>query len=210
VTGPTVGAVVGSDGIALARRAAAAVAARLAGRPSDGRLPGAACLRAVGATFVTLEQHGELLGCIGTLDAARPRYLDAMRNAVRAAADPRLPPVTAEVWPAVDVVVSVLSEPERLAAAGPEDVVRALRPGWDGLVLDDGQRRATFLPSVWAKVGEPERFVAALLRKGGWARYDRPDGGRLGRDWPEDLLVARYTTAEFTDPAPRPPADGAG
>ncbi|HYN93671.1 MAG TPA: AmmeMemoRadiSam system protein A [Pilimelia sp.] len=193
-------AVPDADGSVLARRAAEAVAARLAQRPPDGRLPAAASLRAVGATFVTLERHGTLLGCIGTLDPARPRYLDAMRNAVRATADPRLPPVTAAQWPSVDVTVSALGRHERLPAETPDGLLAVLRPGVDGLVLAAGQRRATFLPVVWHKLPDPERFLAALLRKGGWATGGQP----WRRAWPPALSAVRYTVAEFTDPAPRP------
>lgn len=191
------------DGSALARRAAAAVAAHLAGLPADGRLPVSASLRAVGATFVTLERDGALMGCIGSLEAARPRYLDAMRNAVRAAADPRLPPVTADQWPHVDVTVSVLTAPDPLPAASLAELVALVRPQIDGLILRDGQRRATFLPSVWRKLPDPDQFVAALLRKGGW------DGQRLA-SWPSGLTVLRYATVEFTDRAPRPARDTQG
>jgi AmmeMemoRadiSam system protein A len=192
------------DGYTLARLAAAAVAARLAGRPRDGRLPDAPSLRAMGATFVTLERDGALLGCIGTLEPARPRYLDAMRNAVRAAADPRLPPVTAAQWPAVDVTVSVLTEPERLPTGdGPTDLAPMLRPGVDGLILTDGERRATFLPAVWYKLPQPERFLAALLHKGGWISDRHPD--MMATAWPDGLAVLRYATTSFTDHAPRPP-----
>jgi AmmeMemoRadiSam system protein A len=192
------------DGHTLARLAAAAVTARLAGRPRDGRPPDAPSLRAMGATFVTLERDGSLLGCIGTLEPARPRYLDAMRNAVRAAADPRLPPVTSAQWPAVDVTVSVLTEPEPLAAgAGPADLVPLLNPGADGLILTDGDRRATFLPAVWHKLPEPDRFLAALLHKGGWTSDRVPD--LRAAVWPAGMVVLRYTTTSFTDHAPRPP-----
>jgi AmmeMemoRadiSam system protein A len=194
-----------ADGAALARRAAAAVAAKLAGRPTDGRLPATSAQRAVGATFVTLESAGALLGCIGSLEPSRPRYLDAMRNAVRAAADPRLPPVTAEEWPCVDVTVSVLGPPEPLPVDGPDDLLAQLRPGVDGLTLSEGRRRATFLPVVWHKLPEPERFVAALLDKGGWSRALGFRGMPAARDWPKGLAVERYPATEFTDPAPRPP-----
>jgi AmmeMemoRadiSam system protein A len=206
VNPPAPPTVAGPDGPTLARRAAAAVAARLAGRPPDGRLPGAQSLRAVGATFVTLHRRGALLGCIGTLDPVRPRYLDAMRNAVRAAADPRLPRVTAAQWPAVDVTVSVLSTPEPLTADTPDHLLPLLRVGSDGLILVVGDRRATFLPSVWRKIPEPDRFLAALLHKGGWARAWRP--GTPG-GWPAGLVALRYTAMEFTDPAPRPTVDPA-
>jgi uncharacterized protein len=185
------------DGVDLARRAAGAVAAKLAGRPLDGRPPAAATLRALGATFVTLESAGTLLGCIGSIDAGRPLYLDAMHNAVRASADPRLPPVTAAQWNQVDVKVSVLSRPEVVAVVDRGELLTLLRPGIDGLVLADDQRRATFLPSVWRKVPEPARFLAALLDKGGWPRAIRAGG------WPSSINVRRYTVVEFTDLAPR-------
>jgi AmmeMemoRadiSam system protein A len=204
VTTPAAAAVARPDGQALARRAAAAVTARLGGRAADGRLPIAACLRAVGSTFVTLETAGLLLGCIGTLEPARPVYLDAMRNAVRAASDPRLPPVTPAQWPGVDVTVSVLSTLEPVPVNDLDDLLDALRPGVDGLILADGQRRATFLPSVWHKVVGPEHFVRSLLRKGGWSR-----SSAMLQGWPPDLTAVRYTTVEFRDPAPRPPVNGA-
>lgn len=195
------------DGSVLARRAAAAVADKLAGRPADGRLPAEVSLRASGAIFVTLESDGALLGCVGSLDPARPRYLDAMRNAVRAATDPRLPPVTAPQWPGVDVTVSVLTAPEPMDVSGPAELIASLRPGVDGLVLTDGTRRATFLPAVWHKVTDPVAFVAALLRKGGWTTGGhRRNVGALAREWPAELTVLRYAATEFTDPAPRPPA----
>ena len=199
--------VTAAEGRWLAGRAAAAVAAHLAGHPGDGRLPTATGLRAVGATFVTLESAGALLGCVGTLDAGRPRFLDAMHNAVRATADPRLPPVTLAQWPGVDVIVSVLTVPEALPVTGADDVIALLRPGVDGLVLVDAQRRATFLPSVWHKLPHPGQFVGALLHKGGWA-HGQLRSAPVPGDWPPDLTALRYTATEFTDPAPRPPIAG--
>jgi AmmeMemoRadiSam system protein A len=190
-----------TDGTDLARRAAGAIAAHLAARPQDGRPPAAVALRALGATFVTLEAAGSLLGCIGSIEAWRPLYLDAMRNAVRATTDPRLPAVTAAQWPAVDVKVSVLSRPEPLSARGRAELLALLRPGTDGLILTDGRRRTTFLPAVWHKLPDPARFVAALLNKGGWSRAARTPAG-----WPPGLHALRYTATEFTDPSPRSPA----
>ncbi|HZN19212.1 MAG TPA: AmmeMemoRadiSam system protein A [Micromonosporaceae bacterium] len=180
-------------GQALAALVARAVADRLAGRPVDGRPPASAVLRALGASFVTLELAGALRGCIGTLEASRPLYVDAVRNALRAMVDPRLPPVVADEWPELDISVTVLSAPQALPADSRDRLVAALRPGVDGLVLSDGRQRATFLPAVWHKLADPDRFVEALLDKGGW----NPRG------WPEGIRAQRYTAAEFTDRAPR-------
>jgi uncharacterized protein len=187
-----------ADGAELARRAAGAVAARLTGRSFDGRPPVTPALRVLGATFVTLESAGRLLGCIGSIEPGRPLYLDAMHNAVRAAADPRLPAVTAAQWTTVDVKVSVLSLPEHVRVQGRGELVDMLRPGVDGLVLADSQRRATFLPAVWRKVPDAGRFLTALLDKGGWSHADHGASG-----WPVGITVQRYTTIEFIDPGPR-------
>jgi uncharacterized protein len=181
------------EGAALVRLVLAGIVAYLAEQPLDGRPPEHTVLRALGASFVTLENRGQLRGCVGTLDAARPLYLDALRNARRAMLDPRMPAVSNEDWPDLDVKISVLTAPEQLAVNSRRELVRRLRPGIDGLVLAGDGRRATFLPAVWAKLAEPDRFVGALLRKGGWA----------ASSWPTGLRVARYTSIEFSDHAPR-------
>ncbi|GGM56771.1 AmmeMemoRadiSam system protein A [Dactylosporangium sucinum] len=184
-----------TDGRLLARLAADAVRARLSGVRLVARLPLDGALHASGASFVTLERDGVLRGCVGTLEPVRPLHHDVVRNAVRAMADPRLPPVTHDDWPLLDVKVSVLDRPTEIPAGDDTQVLAALDPGTHGLILDDGRRRATFLPSVWAKLPEPERFLTALLRKGGW-----PEG-----EWPAGVAAFRYGSSEFHDRSPRTP-----
>jgi AmmeMemoRadiSam system protein A len=184
-----------SDGVVLARLASTAVAARLTGRPLREGPPDSPLLRGNGASFVTLECGGRLRGCIGSLDPIRPLWRDAMRNAVRAMHDPRLPAVTATDWPGLDVRVTVLGPLEPVAVGDASALLALLRPGVHGLFLTEGTRRATFLPTVWGKLPDPAAFLAALLVKGGWpARY-----------WSPGLNVCRYTAQEFRDPAPRRP-----
>jgi uncharacterized protein len=177
-----------AEGAALTGLAVATVAARLRGGPIDDRPPGPPRLRETGATFVTLENRGRLLGCIGTLEPSRPLYLDVIHNTLRAMTDPRLPPVDQRDWPDLDVKVSVLGSPTPLPVAGRDELLTALRPGIDGLTLAGDGRRATFLPAVWRKLPEPDRFVSALLAKGGW---------------PEGITVSRYESVDFVDRAPR-------
>jgi uncharacterized protein len=183
------------QGAELARRAAQAVADKLRGARADGRPPADAVLCGLGASFVTLQAGGRLRGCIGSLRPVWPLYADVIHNARSAAEDPRLPPVTAADWPDLDVKVAVLGEPEPVPAAGLDELVGQLRPGVHGLILTDDRHLATFLPSVWHKMPDPVDFVRALLAKGGW-----PDRG-----WPDGLRVARYTSLDFIDPAPRAP-----
>ncbi|MFG3339599.1 AmmeMemoRadiSam system protein A [Glycomyces sp. NPDC048151] len=157
----------------------------------------AAALGAREATFVTLTRDGALRGCIGTLTALRPLGVDVVRNARLAARDPRLPPVEATEVDALRITVTVLTAPEPIRVRAFTSLIDRLRPGQDGLTLKDTGRRATFLPSVWASLPEPERFVAALLRKGRWPRHLWTTELRAAA-WPEGLAAERYAAREFS------------
>ncbi len=147
-------------------------------------------LRPQRATFVTLESGGALRGCIGSLEAYQPLVEDVAQHAFDAAfEDPRFPPVTREEAPRLAVHVSVLSPREPLDIRDEEELLRLLRPGVDGLVIAQGHRRATFLPSVWDSLPEPAEFLAHLKRKAGI-----PSGPSR-----EALQAWRYTTESFGD-----------
>lgn len=136
--------------------------------PNPGRH--SAALRAPRATFVTLKRRGVLRGCMGTLEAVRPLVVDVARNAFAAAfRDPRFPPVAAEELANVDLHISVLSVPEPLEFSSRADLIAQLRPGVDGLTLEDAGRRSTFLPAVWQELPDPRDFLRELKRKAGLA-----------------------------------------
>src|SRR6266511_353042 len=179
------------EGAELVALAVATVAARLRRAERIPAPPASPRLGAPGASFVTLERAGQLRGCIGSLAARRALYLDVARNAMRAMADPRLPPVTVADWPELEVKVSVLTEPAPVPAPDLDALAGALRPGVDGLLLVEGTRRSTFLPAVWEKLPDPYRFVAGLLAKGGWP------------GWSDEIRAFRYASVEFADRAPR-------
>lgn len=121
------------------------------------------------ACFVTLTLDGRLRGCIGTVLATEPLYLSVAHNACGAAKrDPRFDPVVEEEVGAIRIEISVLTEPEPLQWSSPDDVLRALRPGVDGVLLRRDLRLATFLPQVWEHVPEKERFMALLCEKAGF------------------------------------------
>ena len=123
-------------------------------------------LQQVGASFVTLTKRGELRGCIGSLEGRRPLAEDVRDNAISAAFhDPRFPPVTPDELQDLRVEVSVLSTPQPLAYDGADDLMSKLRPGVDGVVIESGWKRATFLPQVWEKIPDPKQFLEFLCRK---------------------------------------------
>ena len=147
-----------------------------------------------GASFVTLERDGDLLGCIGTWIAVEALVVDVARHALAAAfADPRLPPVTVDDYEAMTVKVSVLSTPAPIPASNHAELIEQVRPRVDGLIVDCEPRRATLLPTVWEHRRDPREFLAALWQKAGLSPGT----------WPPRTRVARYTTEEFADAGPR-------
>lgn len=141
-------------------------------------------LQARRASFVTLFKNGTLRGCIGATTARMPLIRDVSEHAYAAAfRDPRFPPVDETERPDLEIHISILSPPEPMRVSGQEDLAAQLRPGVDGLILEDGHRGATFLPAVWESLPEPDAFVRALLRKAGFP----------GRGWSATLQAFRYT-----------------
>jgi AmmeMemoRadiSam system protein A len=143
-----------------------------------------------GASFVTLRQDDDLLGCIGTMEASRALADDVAANAHAAAfADPRLPPVTWEQLAVLSIKISVLGPLVRMPVASADELRATVRPHVDGLLITDGRRRATFLPSVWDTVGDVDTFLGMLWQK----------AGLHPGVWPRRLAVFRYATFEFGD-----------
>jgi AmmeMemoRadiSam system protein A len=146
--------------------------------------------------FVTLTLGGVLRGCIGTLENDTP-LLQIVPDCARGAAfrDPRFPPLDHAELNAVQVEISVLTEPEPLAVASREQLLGLLRPTVDGLLIEESNRRATFLPQVWEQLGQPEQFLSHLLIK----------AGLPGDYWSEQLRCSRYQCIKFSE-TDQPPA----
>ena len=149
-----------------------------------------AALTQPGATFVTLKRAGELRGCIGSIRPVRPLGVDVRANAVAAAfADPRFPPLAAFEFDKVEVEVSLLTAEEPIGVGDEDDLLARLRPGLDGLILQFGQRRATFLPQVWEAIPDPREFLAALKQK----------AGLPAEFWSPQLNVSRYGVTKWVE-----------
>lgn len=140
------------------------------------------------ASFVTLERQGQLRGCIGMLEAVRPLVQDIAENAFAAAfRDPRFPPLTAAEFVDLDVHISILSPAELLHFSSEQDLIAQLQPGLDGLILQEGHQRGTFLPSVWEQLPSPQQFLQHLKQKAGLPSHY----------WSDTLKVSRYRTDMF-------------
>jgi AmmeMemoRadiSam system protein B/AmmeMemoRadiSam system protein A len=125
-------------------------------------------LGAVRGAFVTLKEHGELRGCVGTLYAQRPLAEDVAENAVYAAVrDNRFPPVSPQELKDIVVSVSALETPRPVKDPGADGIVSLLRQSKPGLILTYKDRRSTFLPEVWEDLPEPVQFLSHLCQKQG-------------------------------------------
>ena len=144
-----------------------------------------------GASFVTLTKQGELRGCIGSLEAYQPLALDVQEHAIAAALhDFRFPQVSPDELNNIKIEISRLTSPVEIRYKTPKHLLKVLRPGVDGVILQDGARMATFLPQVWEKLPEPEEFLAHLCQKMG----AKPDL------WQKRLLkVSTYQVEEFEE-----------
>lgn len=143
-----------------------------------------------GASFVTLTLDNTLRGCIGSLEAKRALGTDVRENALGAAfRDPRFKPLRVEEWTATEVEVSLLSALDPLTVDDEQALLRSLRPGIDGLMLEFGHHRSTFLPQVWEQIPEPAQFLINLRRKAGLP----PDF------WEPGLKLSRYTVTKWRE-----------
>ncbi len=153
--------------LSLARQTLGAV---LAGnRPPE---PGAgACagrLAEKRGCFVTLTRQGNLRGCIGHIRPQEPLFKAVMANAESAALrDPRFAPVQPEELDSLEIELSILTTPEPLKFRSADDLLNRLRPHYDGVVLEIGDRVATYLPQVWSQIPDRVRFLDSLAEKAG-------------------------------------------
>jgi uncharacterized protein len=140
------------------------------------------------SAFVTLHRGDTLRGCVGSIETYRPLVEDVAANAYAAAfEDPRFEAVRADELLDLAVHIAVLSATTVIAFASEQDLCAKLRPGVDGVVIEQGERRATFLPAVWDTLPNPAAFLRELRHKAG---IPPADGWR-------DLRVWRYTVDSF-------------
>ncbi len=143
-----------------------------------------------GASFVTLKSQNRLRGCIGSLQAHRTLIEDVKANACAAAFhDPRFAPLSFDELSATRIEVSVLSALAPLNYRNQEHALAQLRPGADGVVLEFGHHRGTFLPQVWENLPSPATFLGELKRKAG-----------LPHDfWDDSIRLFRYTVSKWAE-----------
>ncbi|MCK9431048.1 MAG: AmmeMemoRadiSam system protein B [Candidatus Omnitrophica bacterium] len=108
--------------------------------------------------FVTLNKHGDLRGCIGSLTASEPLYLTVRDMAVEAAVgDPRFSALTLTELKDIEIEISVLSPLKRV------DSAEKIELGKHGVLVRKGYQSGVFLPQVATETGwNKEEFLNNL------------------------------------------------
>lgn len=139
-------------------------------------------------SFVTLHINEKLRGCIGALEAYQPLINDIAEHAYSAAfQDPRFPALQDNEYDQLDIKISVLGKPEAMTFKNEDDLLQKIQPNVDGLILEHGSNRSTFLPSVWEQLPDKRIFLNHLKAKAG-----------LSQEWWDNAVkISRYETFSF-------------
>lgn len=140
-------------------------------------------LRGNRSVFVTIRKHGELRGCVGSVNASKPLVEDALHSAYAAARyDQRVSQVSLKELSELELHVSILGALEPIQFTGEPDLLRQLQVGKDGLLIREGARTALFLPVMWSSLEEPKVFLEHLKEKAGLPRSY----------WSDSILAFRF------------------
>lgn len=99
--------------------------------------------------FVTLNKNNSLRGCIGYPEPILPALDATIEVSVAAAVnDPRFSPVSSDEFENIEIEVTVLTKPEVIEVAHPDQYFEEIEIGRDGLIIQKGYSRGLLLPQV--------------------------------------------------------------
>ena len=153
--------------VRLAREAVEAYVLRREVLDVPSGLPDEMLMTQAGA-FVSIHEHGELRGCIGTIAPTRSSVAEEIiGNAISASTrDPRFPAIKPDELPWLEINVDVLGEPEDIDSEDELDVKRY------GVIVSCGRRRGLLLPDLDG-IDTPQQQVEIAMKKGGIHRFEK-------------------------------------
>ena len=133
--------------------------------------------------FVTINSHGRLRGCIGTIEPAQDSLAgEVIQNAISSATrDPRFPAIDARELADLDIKVDVLTEPE------PVSGMDELNPRQYGVIVESEQnprKRGLLLPDLEGV--ETVEYQLEIARRKAWLAPDEP------------VRIYRFTVTRYT------------
>ena len=119
-------------------------------------------METIAGVFICLKKHGQLRGCIGTIEPTQPSLAaEIVMNSVSAAVhDPRFEPVTEEELADLEYTVDVLGSAEAITG------FTELDPKLYGVIVESGYKRGLLLPDLEG-IDTVEEQVSIAMRKAG-------------------------------------------
>ena len=119
--------------------------------------------------FVTLNKKHRLRGCIGYPEPVKSLIESKIDVAIAAAFDdPRFPELKKEEYNDLEFEVTVLTQPELIEIAHPDQYLKEIEIGRDGLIIQKGYARGLLLPQVAPENGfSVEEFLDHTCMKAG-------------------------------------------
>ncbi|MGI6681183.1 MAG: AmmeMemoRadiSam system protein A [Bdellovibrionota bacterium] len=141
------------------------------------------------ASFITLKKNKDLRGCIGSVVAHRPLYIDVIENTIFAASkDTRFEKISKLELSSISISISVLSDLHEIKYNSIEELYTLIEPFKDGLVIKNGALQGLFLPSVWEELPSKELFLSNLCLKAGFAP----------NKWHQEIVVYKFRSLSFS------------
>ena len=131
------------------------------------------CFSQKQGVFVTLYKKNQLRGCIGFPEPVFPLF-EAIIKAARSAAfeDPRFPPLQKEELKDARIEISVLTVPKLIEVKTPEDYLKEIKIGKDGLIIRSSLGSGLLLPQVATEYNwDAKEFLGHLCEKA-WLKQD--------------------------------------
>ncbi len=134
------------------------------GRVTSVPLPMPPELEMRAGAFVCLKKHGQLRGCIGTIEPTQPNLAaEIIENAISASTrDPRFEPVDEEELDDLEYTVDVLSAPQRIES------IADLDPKRYGVIVESGYKRGLLLPDLEGVDTVEDQVMIAMRKAGIW------------------------------------------
>lgn len=99
--------------------------------------------------FVTINTLShKLRGCIGYIEPIFPMYEAIIKAAISATNDPRFMPLRERELNKILIEVSLLTVPELISVNKPQDYLKYIKIGRDGLIVVNGRNKGLLLPQV--------------------------------------------------------------
>ena len=147
--------------------------------------------------FITIHTYPDydLRGCIG-IPLPVMSLCDAIAEGASSAThDPRFPPLAVKELDDIVVEVTVLSPPELIKVSKPEDYLKDIVVGRDGLIVEQGFYKGLLLPQVPVEQGwDKEEFLNHTCIKAGLM----PDAW-----FDKQTKVYKFSGQVFTEVKPR-------